>query len=116
MTKIAYNSCYGGFNLSRAAIIRARELSGNPVWGDCVLKGEKYDDGSIATMDYGHLYDIPRTDPILISVIEELGQDANGDFANLAIQELPTGTRYRIADYDGNETVMTPDDYKWEIA
>jgi hypothetical protein len=52
----------------------------------------------------------------LVQVIEELGDDANGWAANLQIGELPAGTQYHIYEYDGNERIMTPDDYKWEIA
>jgi hypothetical protein len=29
---------------------------------------------------------------------------------------LPAGTKYRIEEYDGFETVMTFEDYKWETA
>jgi hypothetical protein len=60
----------------------------------------------------GHI----RTDPILIQVIEELGDAANGMCAALAIAEIPEGTKYRIDEYDGRESVMTPDDYVWQTA
>ena len=33
MNKVVYNACYGGFSLSREAVILARELSGDPEWG-----------------------------------------------------------------------------------
>ena len=57
-----------------------------------------------------------RTDPLLVQVIEELRDKANGNSADLQIRELPAGTKYYIHEYDGSETVMTPDDYKWKIA
>lgn len=117
MPKIAYNRCFGGFSLSRDAVIRAREISGDPKWGGCALKGEKYDDGSIADMDSGHLdYEFPRHDPVLVKVIEELGDKANGMCAELAIADVPNGARYRIDEYDGRERVMAPDDYDWKTA
>jgi len=59
---------------------------------------------------------ISRTDPALVQVVEELGDDANGTYAKLLIEELPAGTLYRIDEYDGNETVMTQDDYDWSVA
>ena len=116
--KVAYNACYGGFSLSREGVLLGRELSGDPKWGGCMLKGELYDDGSgLATNDYGHLdYDFPRTDPVLIEVIEKLGKKANGTYASLAIAKVPKGEKYRIDEYDGVESVMRPDDYEWQVA
>lgn len=94
MTKIVYNACYGGFGLSKEAFARYKELGG--------------------TCDYDR--DIDRTDWALIHVIEELGGDANNGFSKLRIIALPTGTKYHIHEYDGFETVMTPEDYDWKIA
>jgi len=59
---------------------------------------------------------ISRTDPALVQVVEELGDAANDIYAKLLIKELPAGTLYRIDEYDGNETVMTQDDYDWSVA
>ena len=94
MTKIVYNACYGGFGISEKAFARYKELGGTCDWDR----------------------DIPRTDLALIQVIEELGEEANGDCAEIYIVEIPAGTRYRIDEYDGNERVMTIDDYDWKIA
>lgn len=46
-----------------------------------------------------------RTDPLLIQVVEELGEKANGMCAELKIVEIPDGVNYEIAEYDGMETV-----------
>jgi len=111
MTKIAINQCHGGFSLSREAVLLARKLSNNPRWGGIVLKGEAYPDGTYSTIDFGahHVNEslVPRTDPILIRVIEDLGKAANGRYAELAIAMLPEGTRYRIDEYDGYESLIT---------
>jgi len=115
--KIVYNDCFGGFSLSRAAVLRAREISGDPKWGGATIEGDIYSDsGKRVDHDYGHVYDIRRSDPILVQVVEELGSKANGGSASLAIAEVPSGTSYRIDEYDGNEQVMTRDDYDWETA
>ena len=98
MTKIVYNACYGGFGLSDEAEIRYRELTDN-------INNEDFD-----------VYDIDRADPILAQVVEELGKKANGDYAELYIAEVPAGTKYRIDEYDGIETVMTIDEYDWKVA
>jgi hypothetical protein len=116
MREVVYNSCHGGFSLSRAAVLRARELSCNPQWGGACIKGDAYSDGTACDYDYGSIEDIKRHDRILVQVIKELGQAANGDCAKLKIETVPVGTAYRIDEYDGYESVMTAGDYQWEIA
>ena len=48
---------------------------------------------------------IPRTDPDLITVIKELGEEANDRFSKLAIIEIPDDIEWEISEYDGCETV-----------
>ena len=100
MTKIVYNGSYGGFGLSDKAVARYWELKGLPVH-DAFTRYDLEDD---------------RADPILVQVVEELGEEANGLYANLVIIDLPKGTLYRIDEYDGMESVMTQDDYDWSVA
>jgi hypothetical protein len=50
-------------------------------------------------------YDIPRDDPILIQVIEELGEFADGRHAELKIVEIPDDVEWQIDEYDGVEWV-----------
>lgn len=97
MSKIVYNACYGGFNLSEKAVARYAELAGIAV--------DDVDDR-----------DIVRHDPILVRVVEELGDAANGQCAALCIKDIPSGTQYRIDEYDGYESVATHDSYEWETA
>jgi hypothetical protein len=94
MAKIVINSCYGGFSLSNMAVKRYEELGGS-------YQGHNSCD---------------RNDPILVQVVEELGDDANGSCAELEIVELPAGTLYRITEYDGYESIETPEDIYWDIA
>lgn len=49
--------------------------------------------------------ELDRSDPILLQVIDELGEKANGAYAKLAVVEIPDGTDYTIEEYDGNEHV-----------
>jgi hypothetical protein len=119
MTKIAYNRCFGGFGLSDLAIARYAEIKGMKLYtqrsevGNYLLyftKPEMSNDSYFSdTM-------IARSDPALIQAIEELGTKANGDYAQLGIRELEPGTKYRIHEYDGSETVTTIDEYEWEVA
>ena len=115
MRKVAYSPRYGGFGLSTEAVLLARKLSNNPKWGDVVLKGEKYAGGTISgsllRFDSHDISGIKRHDPILIQVIETLGPEkASGRFADLQIAQVTH--KYRIDEYDGNESVITPEDDK----
>lgn len=46
-----------------------------------------------------------REDPILIEVVEELGDKASGACGKLVIVEIPDDLHYIIDDYDGIETL-----------
>jgi len=114
--KVVYNNCYGGFSISTEALLLARQQSGNPFWGGARIAGEAYPDGTIASggvlASFGHhINDIKRDDPILVQVVEQLGDKANGRCSKLAIETVDGP--YRIVEYDGNETVETPDSISW---
>jgi hypothetical protein len=100
MTKIAINRCYGGFGLSEAGLARYAELKG--------LSAQEIED-----LWSG---DIERHDSILIQVLEEMGEDSWGDFAEIEIEEVAPGTKYIIDEYDGMENIMTIDAIDWKIA
>ena len=82
--KIVINDCYGGFCLSKKALALYNERAGT------VLRYE---------------YDIKRDAPILVEIVEQLGEDANGDFAELKIVEIPDDVQWGIQEYDGNEWI-----------
>jgi hypothetical protein len=112
--KVVYNACYGGYSLSKKATERLaqlgvmeteaelreveRMLQENPVWKNL---GEHY-----------YLRDLPRHDPRLVQVVEELGEESGGTYADLKIHLLK-GDRYRIDEYDGRENVQEPEDIVW---
>ncbi len=104
--KVAYNACFGGFGLSQEALSRLAQLKREA--------GVQLVDED----DYWFFRENmkQRSDPHLIQVIEELGKRASDSLADLQICDVPAGARWRIDEYDGNETVRTVDDYKWEIA
>jgi hypothetical protein len=116
MTKIVYNCIFGGFSLSNKATRRYAELAGiTLVEAPSEYSVEFYRD-TAEDDNYFSSRDISRTDPHLVQVVEELGKEANGPRANLAIIELPPGTQYVIEEYDGSESVMTPADFDWQVA
>lgn len=101
--KVAYNACYGGFSLSRKA----------GQWlADRGLEDAKefMEDQQLARFDYRPI-NIPRHHRLLIECIEAMGQEANGKCAKLRIAEV--SGPYRIDEYDGYESVETPNSYEW---
>lgn len=140
MGKVVYNSCFGGFSLSHAGIMRYAELKGLKLYpfvdqrdkdGRPNLRKQKAATEAdikdafcvhyCTTPEYSNDgywsgYDIERDDPALVQTVEELGKKANGTCADLKIEEVTPGTQYRIDEYDGNETVATRDSYDWKTA
>lgn len=143
MTKVVYNACFGGFGLSEAGAMRYAEISGFRLYPEADRFGLKTywrvpDDERTGILEdaafmrapteeriasnkrYVELTFTPRNierdDPVLVQVVEELGDAANDRHAKLRIAEVPTGGRYRIDEYDGNESVETPETYDWKTA
>lgn len=46
-----------------------------------------------------------RSHPLIVRVVEELGEAANGPCAKLEIVEIPDGIDWHIDEYDGNEHI-----------
>jgi hypothetical protein len=113
--KLAINTCFGGFGLSDAGMTRYLEIKGIKTFPE---KGH-YD--TIHWLDVGQTncishYDMERSDPALIQVLEEMGSAAWGDHSQIEILDIPAGTRYRIQEYDGNEALICEVEQKWETA
>jgi hypothetical protein len=142
MKKVIYNACYGGFGLSKEACQRYWEIKGQKVWIEDDEKypsfgiwtvwlvppeerikqksTEKFNSMSMnERVAYNEAYsaqtwydrDIDRHDPVLVQVVEELGDKAGGQFAKLRVTEVSGA--YRITEYDGYESVETPDGCDW---
>ena len=82
--KIVINNRHGGFGLSKEALVLFNERS-----------------GAVVTYDFN----IKRNDPILVEVVEQLGEAANGDYAELRIIEIPDDVQWTIEEYDGAEWI-----------
>jgi len=83
--RIVINTVHGGFGLSKQAIEMFKKRAGvtDPVY-----------DSTIA-----------RDDPLLVAIVRELGADANGNYADLKIVEVPYGVDWTVEEYDGTEWV-----------
>ena len=115
MTKVAINRCFGGFGITDEAFEKLLQRK-----GIAFEKVEKEDSSFFGASYYqaGHAgdnefyishYDFydDRSDPDLIAVIEELGEEANGYAAEIGIVEIPDDVNgnWYIHDYDGMEWV-----------
>ena len=115
MAKIVYNSCYGGYGLSDAAVQRYAQLKGLPIYKKKI--SEDYSSWYYTDRDECFSrYSIPRNDPFLAQVVEELGTAADDEYSELSIREVPDGSRYRIDEYDGRESVILESEEVWEVA
>ena len=81
--KVVINKCYGGFGLSAVAESIYAQESGKDI----------------------SVYEIPRDDPILVSIVESMGGSCNGTFSELKVIEIPDDVEWQIDEYDGLEWV-----------
>ncbi len=118
--KIVYNNCYGGYTLSDKAIEWLSEHGSDKTKRFIAQKRleanekTKYDSSKIFYVMDALRYFLKRHDPDLVAVVEALGKEVNGSFSDLAIEEIE-GDMYDIDEYDGKETVVTPDDIGWTV-
>lgn len=80
--QVVINRCYGGFGLSA----EVEEIITN-------LLGE---DG---------FHEMERHSPILVSLVKQMGERANGNCAKLEVVDIPDGLDYDIEEYDGYESL-----------
>ena len=81
--KIVINKCWGGFGLSTVGEAEFLRRGG-------------------ATADY---WEIERTDPILVEMVEEDSSLYSGSSSRLHVVEIPDDVEWFIHDYDGQEHV-----------
>lgn len=135
LIKIVINDRHGGFGLSDKAVRRYAELKGITLYPEKekyhdlmgylywtvpkeersgILTGEEFHTASLgergrSNEEYRrctlHPREIPRDDPDLVKVVQELGSEANGKFSKLKIVEIPDGVNWYIEEYDGLEHI-----------
>ncbi len=82
--KVVINTCFGGFNISEAALAAYNTAAGTTI---------KY------------AWDIQRNDKHLVAIVEQMGAKANGMCAELKVVEIPDDVEWDIAEYDESEYV-----------
>lgn len=130
MKKVILNKDYGGFGISKKGYelyVKKKGLdlymyetefmgkdfiykkTDNDVLFTQYFTKDFGDNADISEKDYRHynlnLDEGHREDPILIEVLEELKEEANGNYSNLKIVEIPDDLDYVIDNYDGIETL-----------
>lgn len=129
--KIVVNRCYGGFGLSEKAMLRYAELKGltlYPIDKSLYTMWSLVPPDELVEIPEGEAWqaltpeereklndrfkaetlwesDIPRNDPMLVQVVEELGDASSGQFAALEVVEIPDDVEWEIEEYDGREWV-----------
>jgi len=121
MAELNGKKCYffkGGLGIEKYKEVLIKDIKASLFWSAFSVKHpDKYivegrdDDGSYKTANESYdkisLSVIPedRSDPILIQVVEELKDEANGRYAELEIVEIPDDVKWELDNYDGIESV-----------
>jgi len=106
--KIVINKKHGGFGLSEEAVL----LYGDKKNLNIIAK----EDQKVKTITHYYLnevkeengfgeWEIERNDPVLVEVVEQLGDLADGYYSKLKVVEVPDNIKWYIHDYYGNEEV-----------
>jgi len=103
--KIVINDCHGGFSLSDEATEQYGQMKG--------LNLIKFDEAYGSTFyineekpeNYFSDRNIERNDLVLVWIVEQLAELANGFAAKLKVVEIPDDVDWQIDEYDGLEWV-----------
>jgi hypothetical protein len=132
MPKVVVNSCWGGFGISKAGMLRYAQLKGitlypepnqfqmmtyytvpaeqrvqplSPEQWQAATTEQRMANNDAYSKQTIHCSDIPRDDPALVQVVEELGDAAADQYAELRIAPVPDDVKWTIEEYDGKEWV-----------
>ena len=126
--KVVINACFGGFSISHDAVMMYAKLKGITLYPYVSDSKDLYkmipylpsnkdawcihyftkpvrEDNLPHDDSYFSPRDIERNDPILIQVVEAMGEKANGGCASLKIIEIPDNVKWHVEDYDGMEHI-----------
>lgn len=113
--EVVYNACFGGFSLSKKAMIMLAELGVEAAQRELSFWEKENKKKQFPLVSYSLSdQDCPRHDKRLIEVVKKLGNEAGGKYAELRIVKID-GNKYRIDEYDGSEAVVEPNDEIWTV-
>ena len=112
---IVINACYGGYSLSLKAMEWLRERGCIEAMEYPLYSGEAWESGHILTSEkaenhkrmntYRLFSEEGRDNPYLVACVLELGEEANGAYAELKVVGIPDDVQWEIEEYDGWEHV-----------
>lgn len=103
--KVLINDCYGGYGISTLALSMYGERLSSSL-GSFVVEDEYTPRLLLADGSRISCFDIPRNNPVLIKIFEEIGsEDFSGMCADVKLVEVPDGFKYSIDEYDGLEYI-----------
>ena len=106
---IVINRCHGGFGLSWDAQIAYLDRAG--ITYKLIDRSSRDDtekfgqEIKLANGDAWYDKDIARDDPILVALVNEMGEAVNGNFSNLRVVKIPGDVDWEVDEYDGLEWV-----------
>lgn len=133
--KLVINEAHGGFGLSEQAVRRYFEIKNEPLWVEpdtqyqsigiiryyrvspedripnrdeefySMPVEERIEYNKACAEQSFYDRDLCRADPVLVQVVEELGELADGRYATLKVVEIPDDVKWQIEEYDGSEWV-----------
>ena len=106
--KIVINKKHGDFLPSKEAILLYGEKKDLKIIAkqDQVIKTiTHYFLNEVKNENLFAEWEIKRNDPVLVEVVEQLGDLANSCYSKLKIVEVPDDVKWYIHDYDGIESV-----------
>lgn len=109
ITNIVINESYGGFGLSPAA--QRLYLDRAKISYSLKSRGDRFSDeqhGPYIILSNGVVWDsgrIDRDDPILVDIVKELGEKADGSHASLKIVKVPANVKWEVHQRDGYEWI-----------
>ena len=107
--KIVVNKCFGGFGVSQQAVEWLLAHGANP-------KDVRMQDSGLTDSKWVYtVCTMSRHHPLLVQMVETLGESADGGSASLMVLEIDQ-PMYRIDEYDGRESIEEPSHVQWDNA
>ena len=103
--KIVINSDFGGFGLSDEGLREYGRRKGLNLVEKAGTNFTFFYENEIKEENFFSEHDLLREDPVLVAIVEEMGEKSWNRFSALKVVEIPDGVDWYIEDYDGMEHI-----------
>ena len=103
--KIVINSDFGGFGLSDEGLREYGRRKGLNLVEKADANFTFFYENEIKEENFFSEHDLLRDDPVLVAIVEEMGEKSWNRFSVLKVVEIPDGVDWYIEDYDGMEHI-----------